>query len=155
MSENLKRGEGAPNVFRFMQKDVNVGLSHPFRVAVDGLKGARVTEYHVTLNVHVFTHQGDAAVSCRLYRKDGGENDIVLANAEGTTTRIIVHTQTAIPAEFGFDDAIRLAVDILRDQEVALFPDESDEARAELIDAFEEAKGKLFADDKGDGEDGE
>lgn len=139
-----KRGEVAPNAFRFMQRDVNVELANTVKAKLDGMPEGDMTEHHAVLNVHVFTHQDDAAVSCRLYQKSEQVNSFILANGEGESTRQIVHSKKVAPEDADFEDAIKMSVDEIRRLEVALFPDMSDDARAELVEAFETAKSLLF-----------
>ena len=150
----MLRGEVAPGVFRFIQKDTRVVVGGPLFTIVDGVP-AEPEPRDVVLNVHVFTHRGDAAVSGRLYllEGDGSTGDTRLANADGVTTQQIMHTSTlGVPAEVGFSEAIRMAIAALRDHEVSLFEASDPDGARALAEAFVEAEAKIFEDVDEDGE---
>ena len=131
-----ERGRVASGVFRFMQKGVDIRLDRPVRTTEGGSVG-----YHpATLSVHVMTHCGDAAVSCRLRGADGS----ILGDADGRTTNIIVHSSKVAPREASFEKAILLSVGALREQELALFAEEDSAILEMLSKAFDDAGRELL-----------
>jgi hypothetical protein len=131
-----ERGRAASRIFRFMQKGVDIRLDRPVRTTEGGSVG-----YHpATLSVHVMTHCGDAAVSCRLRGADGS----ILGDADGRTTNIIVHSSKVAPREAGFEKVILLSVDALREQELALFAEEDSAILEMLSKAFDDAGRELL-----------
>lgn len=139
-------GEVAPGVFKFLQKDVRVVIGCPLLTTVDGIKG-EPEERDAVLNLHVFTHRGDAAVSCRVYLRegDGSTGDVRLANADGTTTQSVTHVSSLdVPEGTGFAEGIRMAAHVLQEEATALFEPSDPEGAKALSAAFDEAVDEML-----------
>ena len=139
----LRRGEVAPNVFRFLQKGAVATLPATFEAgAGDGSETA--------LHAHVITRRGDANVSCGLYSlPPDGRFDPYKARPldapGGETTHLVVGTSSlGLPDDMGFCEAIRTAFAALEQHELELFAGASPFDRAAIREAFAKATGEIL-----------
>lgn len=140
---------GQDITFDPMQVGADARLPHPIEAirehVGDGIGGAKPCA--AVLSLYVFTHQNNAAVSCRLYRAEEGDHpkDLMLSAPDGKLGRTMVHTSMMnLPEGTTPVEAIRRALEVLREQELATFAAASDEGRAALGTAFDAAAESLL-----------
>lgn len=140
---------GQDITFEPMQVGADARLPRPIEAirehVGDGIGDAK--PYAAVLSLYVFTHQNNAAVSCRLYRAEEGDQpkDLMLSAPDGNLGRTMVHTSMMdLPEGTTPVEAIRCALKVLREQELATFAAASDEGRAALGTAFDEAAERLL-----------